>query len=86
MRRIGIYPTWNNSRPSLKLAVDAPEALAFFASVHVQDWACARKIKTGMETCDLFAFLTTEASEPVKSVRPKAMLVRLTEFGVSRPE
>ena len=32
-----------------------------------------------METCDLFAFLTTEPSEPVKSVHPKAMPVILTE-------
>ena len=30
-----------------------------------------------METCDLFAFLTTEPSEPVKSVHPKAMPVIL---------
>ena len=28
---------------------------------------------------DLFAFLTTEASEPVKSAHPKAMPVILTE-------
>ena len=35
-------------------------------------------MKTGMETCDLFAFLTTEPSEPVKSVHPKAMPVILT--------
>jgi putative SOS response-associated peptidase YedK len=37
-----------------------------------------RKIKTGVETADLFAFLTTEPSEPVKSVHPKAMPVILT--------
>lgn len=36
-----------------------------------------RKIKTGGETADLFAFLTTEPSEPVKSVHPKAMPVIL---------
>ena len=35
-------------------------------------------MKTGMETCDLFAFLTTEPSEPVKTVHPKAMPVILT--------
>jgi putative SOS response-associated peptidase YedK len=35
-------------------------------------------MKTGPETCDLFAFLTTEPSEPVKSVHPKAMPVMLT--------
>ena len=37
-----------------------------------------RKIRTGLETADLFAFLTTEPSEPVKSVHPKAMPVILT--------
>jgi putative SOS response-associated peptidase YedK len=55
------------------------EPLAFFAGVHVRDWTCVRKIKTGVETCDLFAFLTTEPSEPVKSIHPKAMPVILTE-------
>lgn len=62
-----------------KLAVDDPEPLAFFAGVHVRDYSCVRKMKTGLETCDLFAFLTTEPSEPVKSVHPKAMPVILTE-------
>jgi len=62
-----------------KLAVEEPEPLAFFAGIHVRDWSCVRKIKTGMETCDLFAFLTTEPSEPVKAVHPKAMPVILTE-------
>jgi len=66
-------PVW------FELAGDDPEPLAFFAGIHVQDWTCVRKIKTGMETCDLFAFLTTEPSEPVKSVHPKAMPVILTE-------
>lgn len=54
------------------------EPLAFFAGIHVPQWTCVRKMKTGVETCDLFAFLTTEPSEPVKSVHPKAMPVVLT--------
>jgi putative SOS response-associated peptidase YedK len=62
-----------------KLAVDDLEPLAFFAGIHVRDYSCVRKMKTGLETCDLFAFLTTEPSEPVKSVHPKAMPVILTE-------
>ena len=66
-------PVW------FRLAGDDPEPLAFFAGVHVQDWTCVRKIKNGPETCDLFAFLTTEPSEPVKSVHPKALPVILTE-------
>ena len=58
---------------------DLPDQpLAFFAGVHVLSHTCVRKIKTGVETCDLFAFLTTEPSEPVRSVHPKAMPVILT--------
>lgn len=55
------------------------QPLAFFAGIHLQDHTCVRKMKTGLETCDVFAFLTTEPSEPVKSVHPKAMPVILTE-------
>ncbi len=51
--------------------------LSTFAGVFVRDWTGVRKMKTGPETCDLFAFLTTEPSEPVKSVHPKAMPVIL---------
>ena len=65
-------PVW------FRLAGDDPEPLAFFACVHARAWTSVRKIKTGMETIDLFAFLTTEPSEPVKSVHPKAMPVILT--------
>ncbi|WP_374276047.1 SOS response-associated peptidase family protein [Brevundimonas sp.] len=65
-------PVW------FRLAGEDPEPLAFFAGVHLRDWTCVRKKKTGLETCDLFAFLTTEPSEPVKSVHPKAMPVILT--------
>jgi putative SOS response-associated peptidase YedK len=54
------------------------DPLAFFAGVHVRDWTCVRKIKTGVETCDLFAFLTTEPNEEVGAVHPKAMPVILT--------
>lgn len=42
-------------------------------------WQGVRKIKTGWETADLFAFLTTDPSEPVKSIHPKAMPVILTQ-------
>ena len=65
-------PVW------FRMAGEDPEPLAFFAGVHLRDWTCVRKMKTGPETCDLFAFLTTEPSEPVKSVHPKAMPVILT--------
>ena len=62
-----------------KLAVEDPEPLAFFAGIHLQGWQGVRKIKTGWETADLFAFLTTDPSQPVKSVHPKAMPVILTK-------
>lgn len=66
-------PVW------FRLAGDDPEPLAFFAGIHLQGWSGVRKIKTGPETIDLFAFLTTEPSEPVRSVHPKAMPVILIE-------
>jgi len=50
----------------------------FFAGVWVPAWTSVRKIKTGVETLDLFAFLTTEPSMPVASVHPKAMPTILT--------
>lgn len=55
------------------------QPLAFFAGIHLPDHTCVRKMKTGLETCDVFAFLTTEPSEPVRSVHPKAMPVILTQ-------
>jgi len=57
------------------LGEDRP--LAFFAGVHASDWTCVRKMKTGLETCDLFAFLTTEPNAEVGAIHPKAMPVIL---------
>lgn len=62
-----------------KLAVDDPEPLAFFAGIHLQGHTGVRKIKTGMETIDVFAFLTTEPNAKVGAVHPKAMPVILTK-------
>ena len=62
-----------------KLAGDDPEPLAFFAGIHLQAHTGVRKIKTGMETIDVFAFLTTEPNVEVGAVHPKAMPVILTE-------
>lgn len=56
-----------------------PEVPAFFAGIWVPQWTSVRKLKEGEVTTDLFAFLTTDPSEPVKSVHPKAMPVILTE-------
>lgn len=65
-------PAW------FRLAGDDPEPLAFFAGVHARNWTCVRKMKTGFETCDLFAFLTTDPNAEVGAVHPKAMPVILT--------
>ena len=57
------------------------EPLAFFAGITATAWTGVRKIKTGVETCDLFSFLTTEPNAEVGAVHPKAMPVILTEPG-----
>lgn len=62
-----------------KLAGDDPEPLAFFAGIHLRDHTSVRKIKTGIETLDVFAFLTTEPNAEVGAVHPKAMPAILTE-------
>ena len=62
-----------------RLAGEDPEPLAFFAGIQLQGWEGVRKIKTGWETADLYAFLTTEPNAEVGAVHPKAMPVILTE-------
>ncbi|WP_363312027.1 SOS response-associated peptidase family protein [uncultured Brevundimonas sp.] len=66
-------PVW------FKLAGDEPKPLAFFAGIHLQAHTSVRKIKTGMETIDVFTFLTTEPNAEVGAVHPKAMPVILTQ-------
>ena len=66
-------PVW------FKLTGDDPEPPAFFAGIHLQAHTSVRKIKTKMETIDVFAFLTTEPNAEVRAVHPKAMPVILTE-------
>ena len=62
-----------------KLRGDDPAPPAFFAGIHLQAHTGVRKIKTGLETIDVFAFLTTEPNAEVRAVHPKAMPVILTE-------
>ncbi|HEV7353618.1 MAG TPA: SOS response-associated peptidase family protein [Brevundimonas sp.] len=66
-------PVW------FRMAGNDPEPLAFFAGIHVRGWEGVRKIKTGWETADLFAFLTTEPNAEVGAVHPKAMPVVLND-------
>lgn len=59
-------------------ALDEDRPLTFFAGIHVPNWSCVRKMKTGWETCDTYAFLTTDANEVVGAFHSKAMPVILT--------
>ena len=45
----------------------------------MSQWPSVRKIKEGMITADLYAFLTTEPNSIVGPIHPKAMPVILTE-------
>lgn len=67
----------DGSRPPVWFAFDESRPLAFFAGIHVAGWKSVRKVKAGEETCDLFAFLTTEPNKEVGAVHPKAMPVIL---------
>ncbi len=58
-------------------ALDEARPLAFFAGIWVPQWTSVRKIMTGPETIDLFAFLTTEPNAEVGAIHPKAMPVIL---------
>ncbi len=60
-------------------AFDDSRPLAFFAGIWVPQWTSVRKIKTGLETIDLFGFLTSEPNDVVGSIHMKAMPVILTE-------
>lgn len=58
-------------------ALDESRPLAAFAGIWT-NWTCTRKAKEGEVTCDLFAFLTTDANAEVGAIHPKAMPVILT--------
>jgi putative SOS response-associated peptidase YedK len=58
-------------------ALGADRPLTAFAGIWCPQWRCVRKIKTGLETLDLFAFLTTEPNAEVAPIHPKAMPVIL---------
>ena len=58
------------------LAEDRP--LAVFAGLWC-NWTSVRKKAEGEITADLYGFLTTEPTEPVKTIHPNAMPVVLTE-------
>lgn len=63
--------------PNAWFARDESKPLMFFAGVHVPQWQSVRKVKDGLTTDDLYAFLTTEPNAVVKPIHQKAMPVLL---------
>ncbi|HWJ74676.1 MAG TPA: SOS response-associated peptidase family protein [Kaistia sp.] len=59
-------------------ALDDTRPLAFFAGIWTPSWTSVRKARTGLETAELFAFLTCEPNAIVAPIHPKAMPVILT--------
>ena len=59
-------------------AFTADRPLAFFAGIWAPQWTSVRKVRDGLVTTDLFAFLTTEPNDVVGSIHTKAMPVILT--------
>lgn len=68
----------DGSKPPVWFALSRDRPLACFAGIWTR-WTSTRKVKEGEVTIDVFGFLTTEPTEPVKSVHPKAMPVILTD-------
>jgi putative SOS response-associated peptidase YedK len=60
-------------------AFDDTRPVAFFAGIWAPQWESVRKIKEGLISTDLFAFLTTEPNAEVGAIHPKAMPVILTK-------
>ncbi len=64
--------------PNAWFASTGDDPLMFFAGLWVKDWTSVRKVKDGLVTIDLFAFLTTEPNGIVAPIHQKAMPVILT--------
>ncbi len=67
--------------PNVWFARDETEPLAFFAGVWVPQWTAVRKTKIGLETIDIYGFLTTDPNDVMKPVHEDAMPVILTTPG-----
>lgn len=59
-------------------ALSDERPLICFAGIWVPQWTSVRKVKTGLETIDLFGFLTTDPNAELRPIHPKAMPVILT--------
>ncbi len=64
--------------PNAWFAVNDNKPLAFFAGIWASQWEGVRKLKEGLVSIDLFAFLTTEPNGLVAPVHERAMPVILT--------
>ncbi len=64
--------------PNAWFAANRDQPLMCFAGIWLPQWTGVRKIREGVVTIDLFAFLTTDANSVVAPVHPKAMPVLLT--------
>lgn len=64
--------------PDAWFASTGDDHLMFVAGLWVRDWTSVCKVKDGLVTIDLFAFLTTEPNAAVAPIHPKAMPVILT--------
>lgn len=69
----------HGAKQDVWFALSEDRPLAFFAGIWTAGWTGVRKIKNGVETTDLFAFLTTDPNAEVGAVHPKAMPVVLAE-------
>ncbi|MDI9846745.1 SOS response-associated peptidase [Rhodoblastus sp. 17X3] len=75
------YETGQDGKKSpIWFALGEDRPLACFAGIWTT-WTSVRKAKEGEVTCDLFAFLTTEANAEVAPTHPKAMPVILADEG-----
>lgn len=70
----GIKP--DSTKGNVWFAFDERGPLSFFAGCWT-NWTSVRKVREGMVTCDLYAFLTTDPNAEVKAIHPKAMPVIL---------
>lgn len=67
----------SGSKENTWFALDESRPLFFFAGIWTPQHTSVRKVKDGVTTDDLYAFLTTDANAEVKAIHPKAMPVFL---------
>jgi putative SOS response-associated peptidase YedK len=59
-------------------ARDEAESLGFFVDVWVSQWTAVRKATVGLETIDIYGFLTADPNDVMRPVHQDAMPVILT--------